>query len=335
MDKAKFWERQYNKHIQKIIGVCYRYVNDRLTAEDLAHDAFLKAIEKADTYQAFGRFESWLTRIAVNQSIDYLRKRTDSVPINEEAVSDAMCENEDDSWLAGAEFTQSELVEIIGKLPERQRTVFELYAIDSRPHTEIAQMLGITPNNSKALLFRARQSLKKLLHAKVHEKEKRKKGILMILMIFTLTSARPAGIDKLFRKGLGSLRMPPSAPLPASTIRQAAATSPSGAGVTLAAHKTAIALAAAAGLAGGACAWQIARTQPSQTSPALPDTAAATCPDTAQTCTKETESATANGVRRSTKNKPITVTQEVEVRETVIVRDTDIVKDTIYLFGKP
>ena len=335
MDKAKFWERQYNKHIQKIIGVCYRYVNDRLTAEDLAHDAFLKAIEKADTYQAFGRFESWLTRIAVNQSIDYLRKRTDSVPINEEAVSDAMCENEDDSWLAGAEFTQSELVEIIGKLPERQRTVFELYAIDSRPHTEIAQMLGITPNNSKALLFRARQSLKKLLHAKVHEKEKRKKGILMILMIFTLTSARPAGIDKLFRKGLGSLRMPPNAPLPASTIRQAAATSPSGAGVTLAAHKTAIALAAAAGLAGGACAWQIARTQPSQTSPALPDTAAATCPDTAQTCTKETEPATANGVRRSTKNKPITVTQEVEVRETVIVRDTDFVKDTIHLFVKP
>ena len=335
MDKAKFWERQYNKHIQKIIGVCYRYVNDRLTAEDLAHDAFLKAIEKADTYQAFGRFESWLTRIAVNQSIDYLRKRTDSVPINEEAVSDAMCENEDDSWLAGAEFTQSELVEIIGKLPERQRTVFELYAIDSWPHTEIAQMLGITPNNSKALLFRARQSLKKLLQAKVHEKEKRKKGILMILMIFTLTSARPAGIDKLFRKGLGSLRMPPSAPLPASTIRQAAATSPPGAGVTLAAHKTAIALAAAAGLAGGACAWQIARTQPSQTSPALPDTAATTCPDTAQTCTKETEPATANGVRRSTKTKPITVTQEVEVRKTVIVRDTDFVKDTIYMFGKP
>jgi hypothetical protein len=105
--------------------------------------------------------------------------------------------------------------------------------------------------------------------------------------------------------------------------------------VTLAAHKTAIALAAAAGLTGGACAWQIARTQPSQTSPAPSAPAAATCPDTARACTKETEPATANGVRRSTKAKPITVTQEVEVRETVIVRDTDFVKDTIYMFGKP
>lgn len=335
MDKAKFWERQYTKHIQKMIGVCYRYVNDRQTAEDLAHEAFLKAIERANTYQAFGRFESWLTRIAVNQSIDYLRKRTVSIPINEEAVSDAACENEDESWLAGAEFTQSELVEIIGKLPERQRTVFELYAIDRRPHTEIAQMLGITPNNSKTLLFRARQNLKKLLHAKVQEKEKRKKGILMILMIFTLNSARPAGIDRLFRKGLGGLQMPPTAPLPANTIRQAAAASPSGAGVSLAAHQTAIALAAAAGLAGGACAWQIARTHPAQTSPAPPAPSAATCPDTARTCTKEAESAVGNRVRRSTEAKPVVVTQEVEVKETVVIRDTDFVKDTIYLFGKP
>lgn len=335
MDKAKFWERQYTKHIQKMIGVCYRYVNDRQTAEDLAHEAFLKAIERANTYQAFGRFESWLTRIAVNQSIDYLRKRTVSIPINEEAVSDAACENEDESWLAGAEFTQSELVEIIGKLPERQRTVFELYAIDRRPHTEIAQMLGITPNNSKTLLFRARQNLKKLLHAKVQEKEKRKKGILMILMIFTLNSARPAGIDRLFRKGLCGLRMPSTAPLPANTIRQAAAASPSGAGVSLAAHQTAIALAAAAGLAGGACAWQIARTHPAQTSPAPPASAAATCPDTARACTKEAEPAVSNRVRRSTEAKPVIVTQEVEVKETVVIRDTDFVKDTIYLFGKP
>lgn len=335
MDKAKFWERQYNKHIQKMIGVCYRYVNDLPLAEDLAHEAFLKAIERANTYQAFGRFESWLTRIAVNQSIDYLRKRTVSIPINEEAVSDAACENEDESWLAGAEFTQSELVEIIGKLPERQRTVFELYAIDRRPHTEIAQMLGITPNNSKTLLFRARQNLKKLLHAKVQEKEKRKKGILMILMIFTLNSARPAGIDRLFRKGLGGLQMPPTAPLPANTIRQAAAASPSGAGVSLAAHQTAIALAAAAGLAGGVCAWQIARTYPSQTSPAPHAPAAATCPDTARACTKEAEPAVGNRVRRSTEAKPVIVTQEVEVKETVVIRDTDFVKDTIYLFGKP
>ena len=91
----------------------------------------------------------------------------------------------------------------------------------------------------------------------------------------------------------------------------------------------------AAGLAGGACAWQIARTHPSQTSPAPPTPAAATCPDTARACTKEAEPAVGNRVRRSTEAKPVVVTQEVEVKETVVIRDTDFVKDTIYLFGKP
>ncbi len=334
MDKTKFWERQYNKHIQKIIGVCYRYVNDRLTAEDLAHEAFLKAIEKADTYQAFGRFESWLTRIAVNQCIDYLRKRTDTIPINEEAVGDATCENEDESLLAGAEFTQSELVEIIGKLPERQRTVFELYAIDRRSHTEIAQMLGITPNNSKALLFRARNNLKKHLSEKT--KEKNNKGILMILMIFTLKTGRADGVDHLFRKGLGGLQMAPSTPLPRDIVRKAAATSPNSASISIAAHKTALAITAAAGVAGGACVWQIAHTNPTQTVPPTPSPTAETCSDSTQAIVPATDTISVkNESRNICHPKPITVTQEVEVRKTVIVRDTDFVKDTIYLFGKP
>lgn len=335
MDKAKFWERQYTKHIQKMIGVCYRYVNDRQTAEDLAHEAFLKAIEHADTYRATGRFEAWLMRITVNQAIQHLREKQETVSIVEDAIVYEKDDSEAEQLPVGAQFTQDELLEIIQQIPERQRTVFELHVIDRRPHTEISELLGITPNNSKALLFRARQNLKKLLHAKVQEKENRKKGILMILMIFTLTSGRPAGIDSLFRKGLGGLQMPPTAPLPANTIRQAAAASPSGAGVSLAAHQTAIALAAAAGLAGGACAWQIARTHPAQTSPAPPAPAAATCPDTARACTKEAEPAVGNHVRRSTEAKPVIVTQEVEVKETVVIRDTDFVKDTIYLFGKP
>ena len=47
-----FWTKAYRKNIEKMIGVCYRYVLDRPTAEDLAHDAFLTAIEKADTFRA-------------------------------------------------------------------------------------------------------------------------------------------------------------------------------------------------------------------------------------------------------------------------------------------
>ena len=48
MQAQQFWTRTYQKNIGKMIGVCYRYVGDRSVAEDLAHEAFLKAIEKSD-----------------------------------------------------------------------------------------------------------------------------------------------------------------------------------------------------------------------------------------------------------------------------------------------
>ncbi|MBO4488740.1 MAG: hypothetical protein J5741_03660, partial [Bacteroidales bacterium] len=54
MENAAFWERMYAANIGRMIGICYRYVNDLALAEDLAHEAFLKAMERSDTYRATG-----------------------------------------------------------------------------------------------------------------------------------------------------------------------------------------------------------------------------------------------------------------------------------------
>ena len=81
MDKAKFWERKYRRNLGRIVGICYRYVNDRAVAEDLAQDIFVKAMEKFTTIRAIGRFDAWLTHIAVNHCIDHLRRQPDFVPI--------------------------------------------------------------------------------------------------------------------------------------------------------------------------------------------------------------------------------------------------------------
>ena len=58
MNQEAFWGRQYEQNIDRMVGVCYRYVGDLPLAEDLAHDAFLKAIEKSDTYHATGKFSN-------------------------------------------------------------------------------------------------------------------------------------------------------------------------------------------------------------------------------------------------------------------------------------
>lgn len=162
MKKEEFWAKQYRRHIAKMVGVCYRYVADWQVAEDLAQDAFLTAMEKSGTLRFWESIESWLTRIAVNQALMYLRNRPEMVALEEEPM-DAVEDQPDEVAENKVEFTQEELLELIGKLPTKQRTVFNLYAVEHCPHAKIAETLGITVANSKVLLSRARAELQQRL----------------------------------------------------------------------------------------------------------------------------------------------------------------------------
>ena len=163
MKKEAFWAEQYRRHIGKIVGACYRYVADWDLAEDLAQDAFLAAMEKASTFRAFGSFEGWLKKIAVNQALMYLRDCPEMVEWDENLHSQEVEEIADDPELSRTDFTQEELLEVIGKLPVKQRTVFNLYALEHYPHAKIAETLGISVANSKVLLSRARAELQQRL----------------------------------------------------------------------------------------------------------------------------------------------------------------------------
>ena len=159
MKKEAFWAEQYRRHIGKMVGACYRYVADWDLAEDLAQDAFLAAMEKASTFRAFGSFEGWLKKIAVNQALMHLRDCPEMVEWDENLHSQEVEEIADDPELSRTDFTQEELLEAIGKLPVKQRTVFNLYAVEHYSHSKIAETLGISVANSKVLLSRARAEL--------------------------------------------------------------------------------------------------------------------------------------------------------------------------------
>ena len=165
MKKEAFWAEQYRRHIGKMVGACYRYVADWDLAEDLAQDAFLVAMEKASTFRAFGSFEGWLKKIAINQALMHLRDCPEMVEWDENLHSQEVEEIADDPELSRTDFTQEELLEVVGKLPVKQRTVFNLYALEHYSHSKIAETLGISVANSKVLLSRARAELQQRLKA--------------------------------------------------------------------------------------------------------------------------------------------------------------------------
>lgn len=178
---GSFWTRKYRQHIAAMIGLCYRYVPDRETAEDLAHDAFLRAMESADTLKVAESFDHWLTRITVNTAVTHLREKA-RMPVDRQGHSleelpdldgDISPENMLEA-IRQAEFTQEEIVEAIAQLPEHHRTVLNLYVFEKRTHRQIADLLGISPNTSKSHLMRARKELQIILF----QKSKRKKHCL-------------------------------------------------------------------------------------------------------------------------------------------------------------
>ncbi|MCR4877762.1 MAG: sigma-70 family RNA polymerase sigma factor [Bacteroidales bacterium] len=171
MKKAEFWAKEYRRNIGKMVGVCYRYIGDWQVAEDLAQDAFLKAMEKGSSYHAWGSFEGWLKKIAVNEALMYLRDQPETVALEEGMAVEGPLADEPQE--VKEDFSQEELLEIIRQLPVKQRTVFNLYAVEHWSHKQIAKELGISVANSKVLLSRARTELQGMLAAKRIKKLKK------------------------------------------------------------------------------------------------------------------------------------------------------------------
>ena len=342
MDKVKFWSRKYEGNIDRLVAICYRYVGERQTAEDLAHEAFLKAIERADSCRVMDSFDAWLTRITVNRCISYLRTRPETVPLEEELTADLPdCEEE---FVEQLDFTKEELLETIQQLSERQRIVFNLHTLERVPHQHIADLLDISVTNSKQLFLRARLRLQQLLAAKAREKESRKKGLLMIILLFMKKHGSAHQLERLYRSELSQLRMPPTHRLTETEIRSAVAASPVSAGIALATHKTAAVIAAATAIAGGICVWQMVRNTPNENAsspvetfpetslqPAEPEQTPIAETSIAENVSAPVETFPETSLSPDKPSAPVVITREIPVTRTVVLHDTITVTDTIFL----
>lgn len=206
-----------------MIGVCYRYVPDRETAEDLAHDAFLRAMEKADTLRFTESFAHWLTRITVNTTLSYLRERGRMTFVDAEQLPDEPTEPDSDippetmlEAIRQADFTREEILEAVAQLPEHHRTVLNLYVFEKLTHNQIAEILGIPANTSKSHLMRARKELQMILFNK--SKRKNRPLMTIILPLFGVDAA----FDRYCRSRMAGVALPPQRPLTTSDIHNEA-----------------------------------------------------------------------------------------------------------------
>lgn len=152
----------YNRFARKMMGVCYRYVNDTETSADLLQEGFIKVFQNLDSYTGVGSFEGWIRKIMVNTALEYLRKND---VLREAADLDHIAELSQSDCSVVSSMTADELMKLVQELPPGFRTVFNLFAIEGYSHKEIGDMLDITESTSRSQYTRARQLLQKKISA--------------------------------------------------------------------------------------------------------------------------------------------------------------------------
>src|ERR1700744_3535458 len=155
--ESKAQEMLYKQFAAKMLGVCMRYATDRMEAEDMLQNGFIRVFQKMEDYRGEGSFEGWVRRIMVHSSIEYYRKHHKMVQlVNLEEASGHAPVNP----MAVSKLAADDLMALIQQLAPGYRIVFNLYAIEGYSHKEIAEMTGMSEGASKSQLSRARSVLK-------------------------------------------------------------------------------------------------------------------------------------------------------------------------------
>jgi RNA polymerase sigma-70 factor (ECF subfamily) len=150
----------FDLYAGKMLGVCMRYARNNADAEDMLQDAFIKVFDKIKQFKGEGSFEGWIRKIVVNTALKkYTLIRYDKEIIGHEGVdAEHFFSTEQGAY---AHLSEKELLQLINKLPDGYRFVFNMYVIEGYSHDEIATLLGIQSGTSRSQLAKARMLLQK------------------------------------------------------------------------------------------------------------------------------------------------------------------------------
>lgn len=153
--EEKAYKQFYEQYAARFLGICSRYINDRMAAEDVMVESMMRIFEKIKQFDFRGSFEGWCRRVVINQALIYLRRQKVSFLDIDEVI--------DIGTKSHSDFREKDILSLLAGLPLGYRTVFNLYAVEGYSHAEIAEMLEISEGTSKSQLSRARGLLRKQL----------------------------------------------------------------------------------------------------------------------------------------------------------------------------
>ncbi len=148
--RRKGFEMMVNQYSEKLYWQIRRIVLIHEDTDDVLQNTFIKAWNSLDTFHGDSKLYTWLTRIAINEALDFMRKKKVRSALSTDdsnlSISNQLLA---DNYFNGDE-TEAQLQEAIAKLPEVQKTVFLLRYYEEMKYSEISKITGTTEGGLKA-----------------------------------------------------------------------------------------------------------------------------------------------------------------------------------------
>lgn len=153
---------------RKIYALVYNMTSNREDAEDLVQDVFVKAYASLKHFKGDSSFYTWVYRIAVNRTINFLKQRNRRAGVSLDNVDEGVERDKAYLELVARESPfrdttitelQKKLNDALQTLSEKHRAVVVMHDIQGIPHDEIAKILGTSQGTVRSRLFYARQQL--------------------------------------------------------------------------------------------------------------------------------------------------------------------------------
>jgi RNA polymerase sigma-70 factor (ECF subfamily) len=149
------------KYKSMAYSLALKLVRNREDAEEIAQDAFVKAYQSLGQFRGSSRFSTWLYRIVYNTSISKLRRTgAEVVSLEDSAVEEKESSDVGDAYYRLKGQDRKKFLDLaLEKLDPDENFLVTLYYYDEKDLDEISGITGMTRNNAKVKIFRARQKM--------------------------------------------------------------------------------------------------------------------------------------------------------------------------------
>jgi RNA polymerase sigma-70 factor (ECF subfamily) len=144
------FERLVREYSEQLYWQVRRMVLSHEDANDVLQNVFLKAWSHLDDFHQDSKISTWIYRIAVNESLDFLRRKKNQIVINADDGGQSVSQTLMADRYFDGDDTEALLQEAIAQLPDVQRTVFNLRYFEEMKYGDISKLLDTSEGALKA-----------------------------------------------------------------------------------------------------------------------------------------------------------------------------------------